>query len=693
MANRIPLIVDRDDQNKLKELPVGDNLNLTGSGIVGAGNIEATGLSIAGISYNPFSGSYNDLTDKPNVAADTDGLPEGNTNLFFTNERVDDRVAAILVEGAGIDITYDDLSGRITITNTGGGEGGGSGLTTDLTGLATNQVLKWSAASSAWVNGSVIWNEIASKPNFATVATTGSYNDLVNKPILVNDIDDLADVDTSSSAPTVGQVLKWDGAKWAPADDITSGGGGLDASTLNGFAGSYYLDYTNLNNKPTLFDSQWSSLVGTPTTLSGYGITDAISTTQSYTQNGTVHINDNGGLLIGQSSNLKLRVDNDVIVETLVAEQDLDIRVRPLAGAVSAIKVDTGTQRVGIFSSNPTHKLTVSGDVSATSFIGSGASLTGITLNQILTAGSETSNSVSFGNVTPYTANTYNLGASNNFYQNAYANFYYGDGSNLTNINAGVADTVTLAGTNTDSNHTILLSANATGNEALKTDVGFNYNPNTNRLNVYSINLTDLLATNTYIAEINERQPGQGITVNNDVLVSNKTIKFYNSGNANFIGLTGPATIASDITFVLPNTYGTADQVLKTDGAGNLSWVDVSADTIGNFVMANSTISTDDSSAITITQAVTMQSDATVDGTLTANNIVSDGTGVPTITSASSIRLSATDRVTVTSTPMRLARFSTTDRDNLTALDGDMIYNTTTNKFQGYANGSWVDLH
>ena len=76
MANRIPLIVDRDDQNKLKELPIGDNLDLTGSGIVGAGNITATGLTIGGVSYNPFSGSYNDLTDKPNVAANTGELTE-----------------------------------------------------------------------------------------------------------------------------------------------------------------------------------------------------------------------------------------------------------------------------------------------------------------------------------------------------------------------------------------------------------------------------------------------------------------------------------------------------------------------------------------------------------------------------------------------------------------------------------------
>ena len=65
MANRIPFIVDRDDENKLKELPVGDNLDLTGSGIVGAGNIQATGLTINNVSYNPSSGSYNDSIDKP----------------------------------------------------------------------------------------------------------------------------------------------------------------------------------------------------------------------------------------------------------------------------------------------------------------------------------------------------------------------------------------------------------------------------------------------------------------------------------------------------------------------------------------------------------------------------------------------------------------------------------------------------
>ena len=39
-------------------------------------------------------------------------------------------------------------------------------------------------------------------------------------------INDLNDVDTTTSAPQNGQVLKWNGNKWTPANDLTGGGGG-----------------------------------------------------------------------------------------------------------------------------------------------------------------------------------------------------------------------------------------------------------------------------------------------------------------------------------------------------------------------------------------------------------------------------------------------------------------------------------
>lgn len=56
----------------------------------------------------------------------------------------------------------------------------------------------------------------------------------------------------SDSAPTSGQVLKWDGAQWAPATDIASGGAGLDADTLDGFDSAYYLNYNNFTNTPSV---------------------------------------------------------------------------------------------------------------------------------------------------------------------------------------------------------------------------------------------------------------------------------------------------------------------------------------------------------------------------------------------------------------------------------------------------------
>ena len=37
--------------------------------------------------------------------------------------------------------------------------------------------------------------------------------------------------------------------------------------------------------------------------------------------------------------------------------------------------------------------------------------------------------------------------------------------------------------------------------------------------------------------------------------------------------------------------------------------------------------------------------------------------------------------------------FTTTQRDALSSANGDVVYNTTLNKFQGYAGGSWVNLH
>lgn len=65
---------------------------------------------------------------------------------------------------------------------------------------------------------------------------------------------------------------------------------------------------------------------------------------------------------------------------------------------------------------------------------------------------------------------------------------------------------------------------------------------------------------------------------NNDNVTS--VLRFYEQYNtagafpnvANFVGLRAPNSIASNITWVLPNADGTNGQALQTDGSGNLSW-------------------------------------------------------------------------------------------------------------------------
>ena len=91
---------------------------VVGSGIVGAGNISASSLTVNNVPYNPFSGAYADLTGKPTIPTTTDDIVEGSKK-YFTNERVDDRVAALLQNGTGISFAYNDAGGTLTPTISG----------------------------------------------------------------------------------------------------------------------------------------------------------------------------------------------------------------------------------------------------------------------------------------------------------------------------------------------------------------------------------------------------------------------------------------------------------------------------------------------------------------------------------------------------------------------------------------------
>ena len=93
-----------DSTGKFTFIPDATNAAETFSGTVGTivanleGNVTGTVSSLSGL--------------------DTDDLAEGSTNLYYTDEKVDDRVAALLIDSAtsGIDISYDDAAGELTIS-------------------------------------------------------------------------------------------------------------------------------------------------------------------------------------------------------------------------------------------------------------------------------------------------------------------------------------------------------------------------------------------------------------------------------------------------------------------------------------------------------------------------------------------------------------------------------------------------
>jgi hypothetical protein len=67
------------------------------------------------------------------------------------------------------------------------------------------------------------------------------------------------------------------------------------------------------------------------------------------------------------------------------------------------------------------------------------------------------------------------------------------------------------------------------------------------------------------------------ITSSVDFIIDNqKEIRFREqTGNGtNYVALKAPASLTTDTTFILPSADGTANQILKTDGSGNLSFVD-----------------------------------------------------------------------------------------------------------------------
>lgn len=92
--------------------------------------------------------------------------------------------------------------------------------------------------------GAVDWNDVGNKPNFATVATSGSYNDLTDKPVI----------------PEAPDLTPY--AKTADLSIVATSG-----------------SYEDLTNKPNLFDGDYNNLTNKPTIPEPYTLPTASTDT------------------------------------------------------------------------------------------------------------------------------------------------------------------------------------------------------------------------------------------------------------------------------------------------------------------------------------------------------------------------------------------------------------------------------
>lgn len=118
------------------------------------GVITYTGPSATEVRAH-FSGGAGISLNSGAIAIDfsefnTDSLVEGTSNIFFTSERVDDRVAALLQEGTNISTVYDDNAGTFTISvDSTGGLDLSSNDTDDISEGLTNLYYTTARARSA----------------------------------------------------------------------------------------------------------------------------------------------------------------------------------------------------------------------------------------------------------------------------------------------------------------------------------------------------------------------------------------------------------------------------------------------------------------------------------------------------------------------------------------------------------------
>ena len=344
---------------------------------INGGNIDGTTIGATTPAAGTFSTITGDGTAITNVLENytTTNLTEG-TKLFFTNERVDDRIDALFTSAYGITGTYNDAGDNFTLSfdtvNAGTGNqildtsdttqakfrtiregkiasGGNGDLTCVITGddivIDTAQPINQLEYTSFTGNGSTTVYTLpytVSQDWQILVYIAG----VVQHPATHYSVSGTTlTLTTALPNSTQMNVLKM--ATNSVASVITN------ALTLGGNTPAHYLSWAQFTGTPTTiagygitdeFDGAFASLSSKPTTLSGYGISDAMTATDIASYD-ALKLNKNGDTMTGHltlsgAPAVANHATTKTYVDTLVTA--LTVGVSSVNTKAGAVTLDSG---------------------------------------------------------------------------------------------------------------------------------------------------------------------------------------------------------------------------------------------------------------------------------------------------------------------------------------------------------------
>jgi hypothetical protein len=645
MANRIPLIVDQLDSNKLKELPVGDNLDLGGAGVTNAGVINATDVRINNVSFNnPFSGDYNDLTNKPTIPTvpsaisafandrgylesgiTTDAIPDVEvggafaTNRYFTNSLADARINE--QTGANLDLNHKIISDLKNVES--------------VTSADDGKILFYDHASVSWK-----WKVDAGGVTLLRQLT---------------DVDAVTSVDND-------KILYYDHAttsyKWRALSSSFTFRVGADDSTLRTINSDESIKFVGGTGITTASDTEGNitiqvGAIGDLTDVAPAGVTDG----QALLFNSGTGVWTPGDISSFPIGNL-----TDVDTTT----------VTPVDEAVLSWDVGTSKWEPRLLDNVNAATVTSVADATAlahsVTFVASGtgsgqdlrtdASLTYNPNTNVLSATSVNTTTLTATNinVSGSVANGVNEVTFATDIKLASANeirFYDTDNTNFSSFKAPA---------NLTSNTTFTLpDGDGTTGAVMQTNGAgtLSWTHEEHSFQVIAVSgQTDIVAdsaadTLTFVA-------GTNVTLTTDASTDAITINSTGGGGGT------PGGADTQVQFNDATTFGGDAGLVYNKTTDTLTGVNITSTgtlTVNNF---------------------------TATGTLTADIIETSGTGVPTFTSASNLILDAASAVVIQRAPLRLGSFDTNGVAGLVGNAGEIIYNSSEKQLKLFDGTSWI---